>query len=47
MNKEELHNIVEVEQPNICQIVAIKNNDIVYSDTWNNYKKRIMFILLQ
>ena len=31
MNKEELHNIVE-EQPNICQIVAIKNNEIVYND---------------
>ena len=30
MNKEELHNIVEEEQPNICQIVAIKNNEIVY-----------------
>ena len=38
MNKEELHNIVEEQQPNICQIVAIKNNKIVYSDTWNNYK---------
>ena len=39
MNKEELHNIVEEEQPNICQIVAMKNNEIVYNDTWNNYKQ--------
>ena len=38
MNKEELHVIVANEQPNICQIVAIKDNEIVYSDSWNNYK---------
>lgn len=38
MNKEELHNIIEEQQPNICQIVAIKNNEIIYNDTWNNYK---------
>lgn len=38
MNKEELHVIVANEQPNICQIVVIKDNEIVYSDTWNNYK---------
>lgn len=38
MDKDELHNIVEEQQPNICQIVAIKNHEIVYSDTWNNYK---------
>ena len=38
MNKEELHVIVANEQPNICQIVAIKDNEIVYCDTWNNYK---------
>lgn len=30
MNKEELHVIVVNEQPNICQIVAIKVNEIVY-----------------
>lgn len=38
MNKEELHNLIKEQQPNICQIAAIKNNEIVYSDTWNNYK---------
>ena len=38
MNKEELHKFIEEKQPNICQIVAIKNNEIVYNDTWNNYK---------
>ena len=38
MNKEKLHVIVANEQPNLCQIVAIKDNEIVYSDTWNNYK---------
>ena len=38
MNKLELHNFIEENQPNICQIVAYKNNRKVYSDTWNNYK---------
>jgi len=38
MNKEELHNIVKEQQPNICQIAAIKNNEVFYSNTWNNYK---------
>ncbi len=32
MNKEELHRIVADGHPNICQIVAIKDNEIVYSD---------------
>ena len=38
MNKEELHDLIEKQQPNICQIVAIKDGENVYSDTWNNYK---------
>ena len=38
MNKEELHSFIEKQQPNICQIVAVKDNEIVYSDTWNDYK---------
>ena len=38
MNKEELHNIVVEQQPNICQIVAMRNNKVIYNDTWNNYK---------
>lgn len=40
MNREELHSIIADGQPNICQIVAIKDNEIVYSDTWNNYKEK-------
>ena len=39
MNKKELHNLVTEEQPNICQIVAMKNNTIVLDDSWNDYKK--------
>ena len=39
MNKEELHSFIEKNQPNICQIVASKDDQIVYSDTWNDYKK--------
>lgn len=38
MNKEELHDLIEKQQANICQIVAYKNDQKVYSDCWNNYK---------
>jgi len=38
MNKEELHKLIEEQEPNICQIVAYKDNKKVYSDCWNNYK---------
>jgi CubicO group peptidase (beta-lactamase class C family) len=39
MDKNELHNIVQKEQPNICQIVAMKDGNEVYADEWNGYKK--------
>ena len=39
MNKEELHKFIEEKQPNICQIVAYKDNEKVYSDCWNNNKE--------
>ena len=39
MNKETLHNFIEKQQPNICQIVAYKENKKVYSDCFNNYKE--------
>ena len=38
MNKEELHRLIEQQQPNICQVVAIKDGEVAYRDTWNNYK---------
>ena len=38
MTKEELHKMIEQNQPNICQIEAIHDGKPVYSDTWNNYK---------
>ena len=38
MNREELHDFIGKQQPNICQVVAIKDNEVVYSDTWNEYK---------
>ncbi len=38
MNKQEMHDLIERQQPNICQIVAMRGNQTVYSDTWNNYK---------
>lgn len=33
---EKIRRIVEKEQPNICQIVAYKDNKKVYSDFWND-----------
>ena len=38
MNREELHDLIKEQQPNICQIVAYRNNEKVYSDCWNDYK---------
>ena len=38
MNRGELHDLIMKEQPNICQIVAYKNNEKSYSDCWNDYK---------
>lgn len=38
MTKEALHNLIKKEQPNICQIVAYKDNKKIYSDEWNHYK---------
>ena len=39
MNQEELHDFIEKQQPNICQITAIRDNETVYSDQWNGYTK--------
>ena len=39
MYKEELHGLIEKRQVNVCQICAYKNNQKVYSDSWNNYKE--------
>ena len=39
MNKEELHEFIEENQPNICQVFAYKNGKAVYSDCWNGYEK--------
>ena len=39
MTKEDLHKMIEQDQPNICQIEAIRDGKTVYSDTWNNYTR--------
>jgi len=39
MNKEALHDFIGRQQPNICQIAAMKDGKMVYSDTWNGYQK--------
>ena len=38
MNREELYHLIKERQPNICQVVAYKNNEKVYSECWNGYK---------
>ncbi len=37
MNRIELHSFVCESQSNICQIAAMKDHNMVYSDTWNGY----------
>ncbi|MBQ3799050.1 MAG: serine hydrolase [Treponema sp.] len=39
MNDEGLHDLIEREQPNICQVAVCKDNELVYSGCWNGYKK--------
>ena len=38
MTYDELHHLIKERQPNICQVVAYKNGEKVYSDCWNDYK---------
>lgn len=38
MNQGELYHLIKEQQPNICQVVAYKNNEKVYSDCWNGYQ---------
>ena len=39
MNRQELHELITRQQPNICQMVVVKDGETLYSDTWNDYKK--------
>ena len=39
LNREELHDFIEKQQPNICQIAAYKSDKFIYSDCWNDYAK--------
>ena len=42
MTKDELHRYIEESkgnENNICQICAYKDGQMVYSDTWHDYKK--------
>ena len=42
MTKDELHKYIEESkgnESNICQICAYKDGQMVYSDTWHDYKK--------
>ncbi|MCR4734537.1 MAG: beta-lactamase family protein [Treponema sp.] len=38
MTKEELHALIQEQQANICQLAAIRDGRMIYSDEWNNYK---------
>lgn len=37
MNRNELHKLIGETQPNICQLVAMKNGEVAYSDQWHEY----------
>ncbi len=37
MNREQLHELIRLRQPNICQIVAVRDGKTVYRDSWNGY----------
>ena len=39
MNRDELYSFIKETQPNICQVVAYKDNQLVYKDCWNDYKE--------
>ena len=39
MNRQELHDTIAKQQPNICQIAAYRDNAFVYSDTWNCFRE--------
>ena len=45
MTKDELHKYIEESkgnENNICQICAYKDGQMVYSDTWHDYKPAVM-----
>ena len=37
MDKQQLHSFVTESQPNICQIVALREGRTLYSDCWNGF----------
>lgn len=39
MNHETLHKLIDAEQKNICQIAIMHYGELIYSDTWNDYRK--------
>ena len=39
MNHETLHKLIDAEQKNICQIAIMHYGELIYSDTWNGYRK--------
>ena len=47
MNKEELHDLIEKQQANICQIVAYKNNQKCIPTVGIIIKQMIALILCQ
>ncbi|MBR6487545.1 MAG: serine hydrolase, partial [Clostridiales bacterium] len=39
MNRNELNELIEKTQPNICQIVVLKDGREIYAGEWNGYKR--------
>lgn len=36
-DKNIIHEYIKNNEPNICQIVAYKDNEVIYEDSWNGY----------
>ena len=38
MDYNHIHEFVEKQEPNICEITVMKDDNIIYEDYWHGYK---------
>lgn len=38
MDYNHIHELVEKQEPNICEITVMKDDNIIYEDYWHGYK---------
>ena len=39
MNHETLHELIDEKEKNICQVAIMHRGELIYSDTWNGFRK--------